>query len=82
MNVVQTRTRRPEHVKPFSSDTVSDKVILFLTGGQPADATSPTDPSEPGYSYYGGDILQDIRERNARLNNSVIILTYGIGDGQ
>ena len=56
-------------------------MILFLTGGKPDDATSPTDPSEPGYSYYGGDILQDIRERNARLNNSVIILTYGIGNG-
>ena len=61
---------------------ISEKVILFLTGGKPDDATSPTDSSEPGYSYYGGDILQDIRERNARLNNSVIILTYGIGDGQ
>ena len=40
------------------------KVILFLTDGQPID--SPT------------TIIQTIQARNAKLNNEVVIMTYGM----
>ncbi len=40
------------------------KVILFLTDGQPTDKNST--------------IMQTIKTKNAELNNSVVIMTYGI----
>ena len=47
---------------------LSDKVILFLTDGEPGDKAE--------------DILKTIREENAKLNNKVVILSYGIGEGE
>lgn len=43
---------------------IIDKVILFLTDGL------PTDEEE--------NILNGIADRNAKLKNSVVILTYGL----
>lgn len=59
----------------------SEKVIIFLTGSNPGDSSSPS--TGPGSQYpYGGDILKNIRDLNAAMDNSVIILTYGIGNGE
>ncbi len=40
------------------------KVIIFLTDGQPTDD--------------GKTIMQTIKTKNAELNNTVVIMTYGI----
>ncbi|XP_076812144.1 VWFA and cache domain-containing protein 1-like isoform X2 [Clavelina lepadiformis] len=56
----------------FSTDVESrnstklDRVILFMSDGQ---------PSEPSTST----IFDTLRSRNAEVNNSVVILTYGLG---
>ena len=41
------------------------RVILFLTDGAPSDGKTA--------------IFQTIRDRNLELNNSVVILTFGLG---
>ena len=46
------------------SDSSRKKVIIFLTDGAPTDNKTVT--------------LQTIKTRNAELNNSVVILTYGM----
>ena len=46
----------------------ADKVILFLTDGLPQDNLA--------------HILATIRQENAKLDNQVVILTYGIGEGR
>lgn len=43
-----------------------DKVILFLSDGQPSDSRV--------------DIIRTLKERNGRLNNSVIVMSYGLGN--
>ena len=48
-----------------------DKVILFMSDGKPTD-----------YGDKGKEIISTIRERNADVNDTVIILTYGIGAGK
>ena len=45
-----------------------DKVILFLTDGQPTESRS---------AY-----MDPIREKNALLGNEVVILTFGLGSGK
>ena len=47
-----------------------DRVIVFLSDGMQDFAVADDN-----------GILQLISERNARLNNSVIIVTYGLGTG-
>ena len=49
----------------------SDKVILFLSDVQPTDRETLSEAEE--------EILRVISEENVKLNNSVIIQTYGIG---
>ena len=49
----------------------SDKVILFLSDGQPTDRGALSEAEE--------EILRVLSEENVKLNNSVIIQTYGIG---
>lgn len=44
--------------------TFSGKVILFLTDGE---------------KTAGGEPLDVIRDENKKINNSVVILTYGLG---
>ena len=44
---------------------MTDKVILFMSDGKPTDAED--------------EILNEISEQNAKLNNEVIIHTFGIG---
>ena len=45
-----------------------DKVILFMSDGRPTDNED--------------EILRVISSENAKLNNSVIIQTYGIGQNR
>ena len=57
-----------------SSVLSADKVILFLSDGQPTDRGNLTEAEE--------EILRVISEENVKLNNSVIIQTYGIGQNE
>ena len=50
-----------------------EKVILFVSDGRPTDRDT-ADASKDA-------ILRVISEENARLNNAVIIQTFGIGEG-
>ncbi|CAK8687917.1 unnamed protein product [Clavelina lepadiformis] len=52
----------------LQTDEGSYKVILFFTEDDPADVN----PS---------DILETMREKNAQMNNSVVMMTYGFGNG-
>lgn len=45
-------------------DPFRRKIIVFLTDGKPKDSAK--------------DIMQTIRRKNAELNNSVVIMTYGM----
>jgi len=45
-------------------DHPREKVIIFLTDGEPNDAKS--------------DIMKTIKTKNAELNNAVVIMTYGM----
>lgn len=47
--------------------SLTERVILFLTDGK---------------NDKGGDPLVVIRDENQKLNNSVVILTYGLGTGK
>ncbi|ELU16026.1 hypothetical protein CAPTEDRAFT_193019 [Capitella teleta] len=51
----------------FNDSDSIDKVILFLTDGLPTDGEE--------------NILNGIADRNAKLKNSVVILTYGLAAG-
>lgn len=48
--------------------TFADKVIIFLTDGEAEDTVNT--------------IVNTIQLENAKLNNVVVILTYGIGSGK
>ncbi|XP_039253634.2 VWFA and cache domain-containing protein 1-like isoform X1 [Styela clava] len=50
----------------------AERVILFLSDGKPTD--KPTELASGRY------IFTDLKERNKNLNNSVILMTYGLGD--
>ncbi|XP_077994597.1 VWFA and cache domain-containing protein 1-like [Glandiceps talaboti] len=61
-----------------SSDGIKrEQVILFLTDGQPSDAVTGS-PSDPSLAR-NRDIMLTIKERNAQMNNEVVILTFGLG---
>ena len=49
-------------------------MILFLSDGKPTDREDRVDAQE--------EILRVISEENAKLNNSVIIQTYGKGQNE
>jgi len=49
----------------------SGKVILFLTDGEPS----------PFTEQIGENILKTVWRLNRQLDNRVVLLTYGIGDG-
>ena len=51
-----------------------DKIILFLSDGPPTE-------KDEGFGAEV-EILRVIREENAKLNNSVIIQTYGVGQNK
>ena len=51
----------------------SDKVILFVSDGEPTDRSTMEESKE--------EILRVISEQNALLNNDVTIQTFGIGKG-
>ena len=52
----------------------SDKVILFVSDGEPTDRSTMEESKE--------EILRVISEQNALLNNDVTIQTFGIGKGK
>ena len=47
---------------------VTDKAILFLTDGVPTNADAPA-------------ILKTLAKLNAQLDNKVVVLTFGVGEG-
>ena len=47
---------------------VTAKAILFLTDGMPTNADAPA-------------ILKTLAKLNGQLNNEVVILTFGVGEG-
>ncbi|XP_076811762.1 VWFA and cache domain-containing protein 1-like isoform X4 [Clavelina lepadiformis] len=54
----------------FAADvetTDRDRVILFMSDGQPSESSTST-------------IFDTLRSRNAEVDDSVVILTYGLGD--
>ena len=52
----------------------ADKIILFLSDGRPTEKDEGLGAEV--------EILRVISEENAKLNNSVIILTYGVGQNE
>ncbi len=49
---------------PAEKDPSRRKVIVFLTDGKPKESAK--------------DIMQTIKRKNAELNNTVVIMTYGM----
>ena len=54
---------------------VSDKVILFVSDGNPTDRDTAEETKEE-------KILRVISDQNALLNNTVTIHTFGVGKGR
>ena len=49
-------------------DPITEKVILFLTDGKPTDTEA--------------QIMSSLYTNNAKLNNEVVLLTFGLGGGK
>ena len=58
----------------FQLTLFADKLILFMSDGKPTDGANRMEAQD--------EILRVIREENAKLNNSVVIQTYGIGQNE
>ena len=52
----------------FQSVFITAKAILFLTDGMPTNADAPA-------------ILKTLAKLNGQLNNEVVVLTFGVGEG-